>query len=107
MLHTQITCGSHHASLAHQVLRFIYTDEVEEGAMEAMADHLLVAAMKYQLGRLQVMSEMHLSKTLMVSLALHVQTKRHWLIAVRCMFGVRWRMQRRGCFWQRPTAPIS
>ena len=89
------------------MLRFIYTDEVEEGAMEAMADHLLVAAMKYQLGRLQVMSEMHLSKTLMVSLALHVQTKRHWLIAVRCMFGVRWRMRRRGCFWQRPTALIS
>ena len=57
------------------MLRFIYTDEVEEGAMEAMADHLLVAAMKYQLGRLQVMSEMHLSKTLMVSLALHVRTK--------------------------------
>ena len=49
------------------MLRFIYTDEVEEGAMEAMADHLLVAAMKYQLGRLQVMSEMHLSKTLAVS----------------------------------------
>ena len=50
------------------MLRFIYTDEVEEGAMEAMADHLLVAAMKYQLGRLQVMSEMHLSKTLAVSI---------------------------------------
>jgi len=49
------------------VLLFIYTDEVEEGAMEAMADHLLVAATKYQLGRLQVMSEMHLSKTLAVS----------------------------------------
>ena len=66
---------SHTAFLLHQVLRFIYTDEVEEGAMEAMADHLLVAAMKYQLGRLQVMSEMHLSKTLAVSLALHVRRK--------------------------------
>ena len=35
--------------------------------MEAMADHLLAAATKYQLGRLQVMSELHLSKTLTVS----------------------------------------
>ena len=48
------------------MLRFIYTDECEEGAMEAMADHLLVAATRYQLGRLQVMSELHLSKTLTV-----------------------------------------
>ena len=29
-----------------QVLRFMYTDECEEGALEAMADHLLVAATK-------------------------------------------------------------
>ena len=49
------------------MLRFIYTDECEEGAMEAMADHLLAAATKYQLGRLQVMSELHLVRTLTVT----------------------------------------
>ena len=48
------------------MLRFIYMDECEEGAMEAMADHLLAAATRYQLGRLQVMSELHLTKTLTV-----------------------------------------
>jgi len=47
-----------------QLLRFIYTDEVEAGAMEAMADHLYIASTKYQLERLQVMSGLYLSKTL-------------------------------------------
>ena len=49
-----------------QMLRFIYTDSCEAGAVEAMADHLLVAATRYQLGRLQVMCELQLSKTLTI-----------------------------------------
>lgn len=53
-------------SFSLQLLRFIYTDGVYEGALDAMADHLLVAAMKYQLGRLEVMCELHLSRTLTV-----------------------------------------
>jgi len=47
-----------------QVLRFVYTDACEAGAMEAMADHLLPAARKYQLERLQRMSEAYLSAML-------------------------------------------
>lgn len=64
---TTMCCSTETDGPRRQVLRFIYTDECEDGAMEAMADHLLVAAMRYQLGRLQVMSEIHLVKTLTVS----------------------------------------
>ena len=85
------------------MVRFIYTDECEEGAMEAMADHLLAAATKYQLGRLQVMSELHLVRTLTVT-----DYSEQWLFdctltALRC----RWRMRRRGCFWLRRTVRIN
>ena len=55
----------HHVALK-QMLRFIYTDECQEGALEEMADHLLVAAGKYQLGRLQVLCELQLIKSLQV-----------------------------------------
>lgn len=46
-----------------QLLRFLYTDECEDGAMEAMAEHLYVAAGKYQIERLEIMSGLHLCQT--------------------------------------------
>lgn len=48
------------------MLQFMYTDQCEDGAMEAMADHLLAAATKYQLPGLRRMAEAHLSRTLTV-----------------------------------------
>ena len=64
------------------MLRFIYTDECEEGAMEAMADHLLAASTRYQLGRLQVMSELHLTKTLTV--IINSATQGAMLLTILC-----------------------
>lgn len=60
----EITIEDMEPEVLKQMLRFIYTDDCEEGAIEAMADHLLVAACRYQLGRLQVLCEVQLSKSL-------------------------------------------
>ena len=71
--------------------------------MEAMADHLLAAATKYQLGRLQVMSELHLVRMLTVTDYFDWWLFDCALTALHC----RWITLQRGCFWLRRTVLIN